>query len=119
LAAGQPAFWVGMFYIFAEDAEDDNERCVGGCGFKGVPRAREVEIGYGLAPSQRGRGYASAALAELLRMATNLREVDTVVLLIASDNTASEKLAQRAGFTRGDSVVDEDGDLTVRWTLRL
>lgn len=112
LAAGKPAFWVGMFYVFADDG-----CCVGACGFKDVPRTREVEIGYGIAPSRRGRGYASAALAELLRMAAESREVDTVLLLIASDNSASEKVAQRAGFTRGDSALDEDGDLTVRWTL--
>lgn len=114
LATGKPAVWVGMFYIFADD-----ECCVGACGFKDAPRAREVEIGYGLAPSRRGRGYASAALAELLLMAADSGAVDTVVLLIAPDNRASEKVAERAGFTRGESALDEDGDLTVRWALRL
>src|SRR3954447_6109802 len=69
LAAGKPAFWVGMFYIFADDG-----RCVGGCGFKDLPRAREVEIGYGLAESRRGHGYASAALQQLLRMAASTGE---------------------------------------------
>jgi RimJ/RimL family protein N-acetyltransferase len=41
------------------------------------------------------------------------------VLLIARENNASQRVAQRAGFTRGDLVLDEHGELTVRWERSL
>lgn len=109
LAAGEPPYWVGMCYIF--DAEGC---CIGGCGFKHAPIEREVEVGYGLAASQRGRGYASAALAQLLLMTAATNEVDAVIAHISSDNQASARLAHRHGFLRGGTVID-DGEWVVRW----
>ena len=41
-------------------------RAVGGIGFKGQPDGGCVEIGYGLAPSARGHGYAAEAVVALL-----------------------------------------------------
>src|SRR5580692_11174334 len=37
-------------------------RAIGGGGFKGRPQGGRVEIGYGLAPSARGNGYAAEAV---------------------------------------------------------
>src|SRR5579863_5806853 len=37
-------------------------RAVGGIGFKGQPDGGCVEVGYGLAPSARGHGYAAEAV---------------------------------------------------------
>jgi ribosomal-protein-alanine N-acetyltransferase len=113
LAAGKPAHWVGTFYIF-----DANDCCVGGCGFKDVPRAREVEVGYGIAAARRCRGYASAALQQLVRIAADSGEVDVVVALIASDNLASMRVAGRAGFVAGNPVLDE-GAWLLRWRRAL
>jgi RimJ/RimL family protein N-acetyltransferase len=109
LAAGQPAYWVGMCYIFDADG-----CCIGGCGFKHAPTQREVEVGYGLAETRRGQGYASAALRELLLMAAGTREIDSVIAHISSDNLASARLAKRHGFVAGDTVL-EDGEWVVRW----
>ena len=39
---------------------------IGGIGFKGRPDDGCVEIGYGLAPSARGNGYAAEAVMALL-----------------------------------------------------
>jgi RimJ/RimL family protein N-acetyltransferase len=39
---------------------------VGMLGFKGEPLGNVLEVGYGVAPSGRGRGVATAALAQLL-----------------------------------------------------
>ena len=109
LAAGKPAFWVGMSYIYDRDG-----CCIGGCGFKDVPREREVEIGYGIAEPRRGRGYASVAVQQLLLTAAATSQVDRVVALIDADNIASSKLARRLGFVPGETVSDEGG-LSVRW----
>jgi RimJ/RimL family protein N-acetyltransferase len=98
-----------MYYVFDADG-----CCVGGCGFKDVPHAREVEVGYGMATARRGQGYASAALQRLVRIAAASRELDAIVAHIAPDNIASQHVAARAGFVAGESILDE-GEWVVRW----
>jgi len=49
---------------------------IGGVGFIGRPDGEVVEIGYGLAPSARGQGYAAEALGTLVQIAADLREDD-------------------------------------------
>lgn len=62
--------------------------------------ARVTEIGYWAHPRSRGRGLVSEATRMLSQWA--LREVglERVELRIATGNTASLKVAARAGFTR-------------------
>lgn len=103
LEAGKPAYWVGMCYILDADG-----CCIGGCGFKDVPREREVEVGYGLSQERRGQGYASAALSQLVAMAVTGGEVDALLAYISPDNAASFRLATRAGFVKGERVLHED-----------
>ncbi len=70
---------------------------IGGIGFKGPPVDGIVEIGYGLAPSARGHGYAAEAVAGLLTTAVDhgLRKVVAETTL---DNLASQRTLIRAGF---------------------
>ena len=81
-------------------------RAVGGIGFKGQPDGDCVEIGYGLAPSARGHGYAAEAVIALLTVAADhglLRVIaDTTV-----DNIASQRTLIRAGFR----LVSTDAEL--------
>ena len=79
---------------------------VGGAGFKGLPRGGSVEVGYGLAPSARGHGYATEALTALLTLAAN-HGVATVLADTTDDNIASQRTLARAGFT----FVGADADL--------
>src|SRR5580658_8302964 len=44
-------------------------RAIGGIGFKDRPDGGCVEIGYGLAPSARGYGYAAEAVVAMLAVA--------------------------------------------------
>ena len=46
-------------------------RAIGGLGFKSQPDGGCVEIGYGLAPSARGDGYAAEAVIALLTVAAD------------------------------------------------
>jgi RimJ/RimL family protein N-acetyltransferase len=71
---------------------------VGGAGFKGLPRGGSAEVGYGLAPSARGHGYATEALTALLTLAAN-HGVATVLADTTDDNIASQRTLARAGFT--------------------
>lgn len=72
---------------------------VGGIGFIGPPQAKVVEIGYGLAPSARGHGYAAEALAVLVQIAADLG-VTTIRADTDLDNIASQRTLERAGFHR-------------------
>ena len=81
-------------------------RAVGGIGFKGQPDGGCVEIGYGLAPSARGHGYAAEAVVALLAMAAD-HGVSRVIADTALDNIASQRTLIRAGFR----LVRTDGEL--------
>jgi RimJ/RimL family protein N-acetyltransferase len=70
---------------------------VGGIGFKSQPVDGCVEIGYGLAPSVRGYGYAAEAAAGLLTVATD-HGLTKVVAETTLDNVASQRTLTRAGF---------------------
>jgi RimJ/RimL family protein N-acetyltransferase len=80
-------------------------RAVGGIGFKGPPDGGSVEIGYGLAPSARGHGYAAEALIALLAVAAD-HGVFTVIADTTLDNIASQRTLIRAGFR----LVDTDAE---------
>lgn len=89
-------------------------RAVGGIGFFGPPQDGEVEIGYGLAPSARGNGFAAEALAALLRRATELG-VRTVRARTDVGNEASRRTLERAGFAErriDDGVRHFEADVT-------
>ncbi len=72
-------------------------RAVGGVGFKGQPDGGCVEIGYGLAPSGRGHGYAAEAVIALLTLAVDHR-LSRVIADTPLDNIASQRTLIRAGF---------------------
>ena len=79
---------------------------IGGIGFKGQPREGCVEIGYGLAPSARGHGYAAEALVALVAIAAD-HGVSRVIADAALDNIASQRTLGRVGFR----LVGTDGEL--------
>lgn len=72
-------------------------QAIGGIGFKGQPRNGCVEIGYGLARSARGHGYAAEALTALLTVAAD-HGLFRVVADTDKDNLASQRTLERAGF---------------------
>ena len=72
-------------------------KAIGGIGFKGQPDNGCVEVGYGLAPSARGYGYAAEALVALLNVAAD-HGLSRVVADTTVDNTASQRTLERAGF---------------------
>jgi RimJ/RimL family protein N-acetyltransferase len=70
---------------------------IGGLGFKGPPDHDCVEIGYGLAPSSRGHGYAAEAVVALLTVAAD-NGLSRVIAETTPDNIASQRTLIRAGF---------------------
>jgi RimJ/RimL family protein N-acetyltransferase len=78
---------------------------VGGIGFRGHPVAGTVEIGYGLAPSARGQGYAAEALIALMALAAG-NGARRLIADTTPDNIASQRTLLRAGF----GLTGRDGD---------
>jgi RimJ/RimL family protein N-acetyltransferase len=81
-------------------------RAIGGLGFKGQPDGSCIEIGYGLAPSARGHGYATEAVIALLTVAAD-HGLSRVIADTTVDNIASQRTLIRAGFL----LVSADAEL--------
>jgi RimJ/RimL family protein N-acetyltransferase len=94
--------WSAFAIIRLEDGA-----ALGGVGFHGPPQAGSVEIGYDLAESARGQGFATEAVGLLTAYALAVPEVGVVLAHTDPDNTASQAVLLRSGFARdGDG---EDG----------
>ncbi|MFF8957839.1 GNAT family N-acetyltransferase [Streptomyces sp. NPDC014894] len=86
----------------------EDGRAIGGVGFHGPPDDRgAVTVGYGLVPSEHGKGYASEALRALLELARGLG-IACVEGDADLDNIASQRVMNAVGMRR----VGEDERLT-------
>ena len=95
------------FGLFVLVRQEDG-RAVGGMGFHGAPDGDgRAEIGYDLAESARGNGYATEALRALAEWALARDDVQTLFAAIERDNLPSQAVIGRAGFTRVSTDADE------------
>lgn len=115
LELGTPPFWCVPFLVVSETRQS----VLGGCGFKTAPVNGMVEISYGVARSERGRGVATAAVERLLQLAAPTGLVQQVVAHILPDNVASSRVVSRLGFSSGQALVDSDGETVVPWVRRI
>lgn len=84
---------------------------IGGAGFKGAPNETGmVEIGYGLAPQARGRGFATEAVRALVFHAF-ARGATAVTAEVDVGNEASARVVAACGFTACEVEAGAD----VRW----
>lgn len=85
-----------------------------GC-FKGAPVLSRVEIGYGVAQTHEGKGYASAGVARMVDEAFAHGGVEAVTAETSVSNPASQRVLEKNGFTRTGRREDpEDGQL-IQW----
>jgi ribosomal-protein-alanine N-acetyltransferase len=87
---------------------------VGLGGFTGPPTDGEVEIGYSVAPSRRGRGIATAAVGSWLARAQD-GGVRRVRAHTAPEENGSTRVLRRHGFVRHGEAVDPDEGTVWRW----
>ena len=95
--------WLGKFdheRRFAWAIVDDDGRFLGYAVTAGeINREdQEVELGYAVAPDVRERGVATEALRQLTQWAFD-QGMLRVVALISTDNPASSRVAEKAGYT--------------------
>lgn len=79
---------------------------VGSIGLFWPPSEGVVEIGYGIVPSRRGRGYAPEATQALAELALTAPDVHTVSANVELSNPPSIRVLEKAGFRR--RVTDEN-----------
>jgi RimJ/RimL family protein N-acetyltransferase len=85
----------------------DDDVLVGFGGFKGPPRDGEVEIGYAVAPSWRGRGVATQATRLFIERAERAG-VSTVIAHTLAEPNPSTAVLERCGFERTATISDPD-----------
>ena len=86
----------------------DDGAVIGAAGFYGKPdETGAVRVGYGLAESARGHGYATEALIALLAWAGGQNGLTCVLADTTRTNVASQRVMERAGMHR----IGEDGEL--------
>lgn len=91
-----------------------SDRIVGSIGlFHADWEVRSVEIGYGVLGGERGKGYASEALGAVARWALTDGGIQRAWLTANTDNVASVRVAEKAGFRREGTLrraaMEEDG----------
>ena len=87
---------------------------VGQMSFKDLPDGRGcVELGYGINPAYRNRGYATEMARALTGWALAQPAVRRVTAECLVDNSASARVLDKAGFTQIGRRLDEEGELLV------
>jgi RimJ/RimL family protein N-acetyltransferase len=90
----------GEFGSF-EICSGETKEAIGTIGFFGPPDEEgTVMIGYGLVEQARGFGYATEALRALVDYALARPEVSALVADPDLDNTASQRVLEKCGFSR-------------------
>lgn len=90
----------------------EDQELVGLCSVTRPPSAGVIDIGYGIAPSRRGRGIARKAIGEIVAWARYASHVAAITADTAPDNIASQRVLQFNGFSKiGERIDDEDGHL--------
>lgn len=82
---------------------------MGTCGFHCWNREKgEIEMGYDLQPTYWRNGYASEALAAIIKFAADQMKVKKIYAHISVDNIASIRTAVKMGFVKtGEQYYEE------------
>ncbi len=105
-ASGASDPWVHGFRLVHRSSGN----IVGFCSFKGPPADGVVEIAYGIAPDEQGKGYATEAAQALVAFARTFPEVKVIRAHTLADGAASKRVLEKCGFQCVGEVVDpEDG----------
>lgn len=92
--------------------ERESGLAVGSISLFWPPKDGAIEVGYGIAASRQGRGYATEATRALVEFALNLPDVRTVYADIELSNPASARVVEKAGLR-----LWHDGAETARFVV--
>ena len=104
--------WGTLFFI-----AESPRRLVGWGGYKGAPKEGTVEIGYAIAPGERGKDYATAAARAMIERAFASADISAVTAHTLAEENASTSVLKKTGFDKVSDFIDpEDGPV---WGWRL
>lgn len=111
-AGADPAWWSYLVIHTADRA------LIGLAGYKGQPDAEgRVEIGYGIAPAYRGRGYATETAQGLIDHAFAQAGVLKVWAHTLAEANASFHVLQKCGLEKIAELDDPDDGAIWRWQI--
>jgi RimJ/RimL family protein N-acetyltransferase len=110
--------WSLYYILEAPSSADLRPRLAGIAGYKGTPDANGiVEIGYGVVPEKRRRGYASEAVRALLANAFADERVRSVVAHTLPDLVPSIGVLLGTGFVYNGLGNDPQEPTAIRYVL--
>ncbi|MFN3840918.1 MAG: GNAT family N-acetyltransferase [Cyclobacteriaceae bacterium] len=89
------AWNAGRDYSYSIRVTDSN-RLVGSIG--AMNDSGKIQFGYFIAPSQWGRGYATAATKALLTVLKSMPGIKAITTFVDAENTASIRVLQKCGL---------------------
>ena len=107
-----PGWWTHLLLV------DEPPVAAGVCGYTGPPTAEgSVEIAYAVAPSYRGRGFATVAARELTQRAFEDSRVRVVCAHTLPEHNASTRILQKTGMSFAGFANDAGEGPVWRWEL--
>ena len=95
------AIRAGTTAPFAIVSAEDDSRLLGSIALMRLSSVHaRGEVGYWLARGARGRGHVTRATGLVCRFGFESLGLERIDLLAATDNVASQRVAERSGFTR-------------------
>lgn len=107
---------LGFGYFCIADRADD--RCIGQVGLQYPPLWPGREVTYTLAHERQGRGLATEAVSAALWFAYSALQWPDAISLIAADNLASRRVAEKMGAARDPEPVTVWGHEVELWRHR-
>ena len=89
-------------YVQAVELKGSGE-LIGHVGLSPAAVERETEIGYAIAETHQGKGYATELVRETVRWALDDLELPCVLAIVHTDNLASIRVLSKTGF----ALLDE------------
>ena len=93
----------------------DDNLVIGDAGFKSLPTEfGSVEIGYGIVPTYRNRGFAFEAVSALVDWAFEHEEVREITAECLEDNKASRRVLEKLAMEHTGTKSGDEGPL-LKW----
>jgi [ribosomal protein S5]-alanine N-acetyltransferase len=88
-----------LFFTFWLVVEKSARTIVAELGFKGAPDKKgAIEIGYGTVPAERGKGYMTEAVGEMIEWARGRPDLEYILAETDEKNSASIRIVQKNNF---------------------
>lgn len=96
--------------LLREDGQTESDgRLIGNCGLRvSIPNPHEADIGYELDSHYWGRGYATEAAREMLRLGFEGFGLHRITADCLDENTASARVLERIGMRRTAHLQDKE-----------